>query len=492
MPENRANGRSLQGWTLALTSVGAMMVALDGTVVATALSRIRVDLDASIEQLEWTVNAYSLSFAVLLMTGAALGDRFGRRRFFAIGLGLFTVASVLCALAPGIGWLIAARAVQGCGAALVMPLAMALLSAAYPPERRARALGLFSGMMGIAVVAGPLAGGLVTQNLAWQWIFWLNVPLGALGVPLVLRRLPEGRGPAAAVDVVGLALVSLGAFGLVWGLVTADSAGWGSARVEVALAGGAASIVLFVLWELRVREPMVPMALFRSRGFSAGNGGAVFLYASLYGELFFIAQFLQTGLGDRPLTAGVHMLAWTTGVTVVAPLAGIWTNRIGARRLAVTGLALQAAAMLWIALLARPDLPYPRLIAPMIIAGCGISMAMPAAQISVINAVRPTQIGKASGVFNTLRTFGGVLGVAVLAPVFTAAGSYASPRAFTDGFAAAIAVCAGLSLAGSLAFLAIPGTARRKAAAVTAPAAPADKPVSAHDAMLEPVGSVKE
>ncbi|HEV2344377.1 MAG TPA: DHA2 family efflux MFS transporter permease subunit [Actinocrinis sp.] len=482
-------GRSSQRWTLALTSVGAMMVALDGTVVATALNRIRVDLGASIDQLEWTVNAYILSFAVLLMTGAALGDRFGRRRLFAVGLGLFTVASALCALAPGIGWLIAARTVQGCGAALIMPLAMALLSAVYPPERRARALGLFSGLMGVAVVVGPVAGGLVTQSLAWQWIFWLNVPLGVAGVPLALRRLPESRGPAGSVDATGLALITLGAFGLVWGLVTANSDGWASARVDVALAGGAASVVLFVLWELRAREPMVPMALFRSRGFSAGNGGSVFLYASLYGALFFISQFFQTGLGDRPLTAGLHMLAWTTGVTVVAPLAGAWTNRIGARRLAVTGLALQAAGMFWVSLIARTDMPYWQMITPLIIAGCGLSMAMPAAQISVINAVPPTQIGKASGVFNTLRQFGSALGIAVLAPIFTAAGSYATPRTFTDGFTAAIAVCAGLSLAGAVAFLAIPGAARK---AVTAAAATVDKPLSVRDAMLEPAGSVKE
>lgn len=486
----RRNERSIQRWTLALTSVGAMMVALDGTVVATALNRIRVDLGASIEQLEWTVNAYALSFAVLLMTGAALGDRFGRRRLYAVGLSLFTVSSALCALAPSINWLIAARTLQGCGAALVMPLAMSLLSAAFPPERRARALGLFSGLMGVAVVAGPLAGGLVTQDLAWQWIFWLNVPIGVVGVPLVLRQLPESRGPSGTVDVTGLALVTLGAFGLVWGLVTANSAGWGSARVDVALAGGAASILLFVRWELRAKQPMVPMALFRSRGFSAGNGGAVFLYASLYGALFFISQFLQTGRGDRPLTAGLHMLAWTAGVTVVAPIAGAWTNRIGPRRLAVTGLALQAAGMLWIALIARTDLPFPQLIAPMIMAGCGVSMAMPAAQISVINAVQPMQIGKASGVFNTLRQFGGVLGVAILAPVFTATGSYATPHTFTTGFTAAMAVCAALSLAGSIAFLAIPPTRR------AAPPAPATEPMSASDAILElelaPTGSVKE
>jgi EmrB/QacA subfamily drug resistance transporter len=424
------------------------------------------------------------------MTGAARGDRYGRRRLFAIGLSLFTVSSALCALAPGISWLIAARAVQGCGAALVLPLAMSLLSGAYPPERRARALGLFSGMMGVAVMAGPVAGGFVTQDLAWQWIFWLNVPIGVIGVPLVLRRLPESRGPSAAVDVPGLVLITVGALGLVWGLITANSAGWGSARIDVALAGGVASVVLFVRWELRSKHPMVPMSLFRSRGFSAGNGGAVFLYASIYGALFFVAQFLQTGLGDGPLKAGVHMLAWTTGVTIVAPLAGAWTNRIGVRRLAVTGMTMQTGGLLWVSLTVRSDISFPHLIPPLIISGCGAAMAMPAAQISVINAVQPTQIGKASGVFNTLRQFGGILGVAILAPVFTAAGSYATPHTFTDGFAAAIGVCAGLSFAGALAFAAIPSA--RTSTEPTSTPAPTAVPLSVRDAVLEPAGSVKE
>ena len=343
-------------------------------------------------------------------------------------------------------------------------------------------------------MAGPLAGGLVTQDLAWQWIFWLNVPIGVIVIPLALRRLPESRGPAATLDVTGLALVTLGAFGIVWGLVTRRLGRLGRGPRRRGARGGAASIILFVRWELRAREPMVPMKLFRSRGFSAGNGGAVFLYASIYGALFFIAQFLQTARGDGPLMSGLHMLAWTTGVTVVAPLAGAWTNRIGARRLAVTGLALQATGMFWVSIIARADLSYPQLIAPLIISGCGAAMAMPAAQISVINAVPPTQIGKASGVFNTLRQFGGVLGVAVLAAVFTAAGSYATPHTFTNGFVAAMAVCGGLSLAGAVAFLFIPPKSSESAPAPTpSPAsAPAPEPLSVRDVMLEPAGGVKE
>ncbi|MFF1637658.1 DHA2 family efflux MFS transporter permease subunit [Streptomyces sp. NPDC058246] len=457
-------------WVLGLASAASVMVALDATVVTTALSRIRLDLGTSIEELEWTVNAYSLSFAVLLMTGAVLGDRFGRRLVFTTGLTLFTAASAACALAPGVGWLIAARAVQGAGAALVMPLAMALLSAVYPPPERPRALGLFSGLTGLAVVAGPVVGGAVTQGLAWQWIFWLNLPIGLAVIPLVLRRVPESRGGSGSVDAGGLVLVTGAALGLVWGLVRSHAAGWGSAEVVGALIAGAFCGAAFVAWQRVAQRPMVPLGLFRLPGFAAGNTAGVFLYASLYGSLFFAAQYFQTGRGDTPLAAGLHLLAWTASVTVVAPLAGRLTNRIGARAPAALGLALQAAGMGWLALVATPSVPYGEMIAPMLIAGAGVSMAMPATQTAVLNAVTPEQIGKASGVFNTGRQLGGVFGVAVLALVFSKAGSYEGPAAFADGFAVSIAVSGALSLAGAVAALAIPG--RRGIAPGPAAAAP--------------------
>src|SRR6185437_12250230 len=254
--------RRAQSWALALTATASLMVALDALVVATALSTIRRDLHASLPTLEWTVNAYGLSFAVLLMTGAALGDRFGRRRVFVIGIGLFVAASVACALAPGVGWLIAARTVQGVGSALVMPLAMALLGAAIPPERRGAALGVFSALTGLAVVGGPLVGGFIVQSLAWQWIFWVNLPIGVALVPLVLARIEESHGPRTRLDVVGLALVSGGALGLVWGIIRANSIGWGDGEVLVALAAGALLMAAFVWWELRVDAPMLPMRYF--------------------------------------------------------------------------------------------------------------------------------------------------------------------------------------------------------------------------------------
>src|SRR5919197_1295871 len=436
--------RTSRVWVLALTSVASLIVALDALVVTTALSTIRTDLEASIEQLEWTVNAYNLSFAVLLLTAAALGDRFGRRRLFATGLGLFTAAAAACALAPDVGFLIAARAVQGAGAALVMPLSLAIVSAAFPPERRGSALGILMGVTGLAVASGPLVGGAVAQGLSWQWIFWINVPLGVLTLPLILTRLDESFGADAGLDVGGVALATAGALGLVWGLVRGNTAGWGSLEVVAALVAGALLTIAFVAWELRVREPMLPMRFFRSRSFSAGNAASFLLTASLFGAVFFMAQFLQTGLGYGPLGAGLRLLSWTVTLSVCAPIAGALVDRIGARPFIVVGLLLQGAGMGWIALIAEPGLAYGRLIAPLIIAGCGVSMALPAMQSAVVSSVAPQAIGKAAGVNSMMRQLGGVFGIAILVAVFAGAGGYASAQTFADGFAPAIGVSAGL------------------------------------------------
>ena len=438
-------------WVLIVASVASLMVALDALVVTTALPTIRAHLGASIEQLEWTVNAYTLSLAVLLMTGAALGDRFGRRRMFVAGLAIFSLASAACALAPNVGTLIAARAVQGAGAALVMPLGMTLLSAAYAPEQRARALGIFSGITGLAVLGGPVIGGAITQGIAWQWIFWINVPLGLLTIPVVLRRVAESHGPRSAPDLAGLALVTGAALGIVWGLVRGNSAGWGSLEVITALAAGALLAVAFVLWERRTKEPMLSMHLFASRPFSSGNAGIFFLSTSLFGAVFFMAQFLQIAQHHGPLDAGLRLLPWTATLFVVAPITGARIRRFGERPFAVAGLLLQAAGMGWIALIASPDVAYWRLVAPLAIAGCGVSMAMPALQNAVMSSVAPASIGKASGTFNMVRQLGGVFGVATLVAVFTGAGSYASVNTFSDGFTAALGVAAALSALGAAA-----------------------------------------
>jgi EmrB/QacA subfamily drug resistance transporter len=444
-------------WVVVLTAIGSLMAALDTLVVSTALTTIRVDLGASIGQLEWTVNAYNLAFAVLLITAAALGDRLGRRRLYALGLVLFAASSAVCALAPDVGWLIAARAVQGAGAALLMPLGLALLSAAFPAEKRGAAIGIFSAITGLAVASGPLVGGAVIQGVSWEWIFWINVPIGLVAAPLVLLKLRESYGPATALDVRGLALVTAGAFGIVWGLVRSNSAGWGSVEVVAALVAGCLLVAAFVAWELRAPTPMLPPHLFRSRSFAGGNAAIFFTFAALFGAVFFAAQLMQTGLGYGPLGAGLRLLPWTGTFMTVAPIAGMLADRIGERPLMVTGLLLQAAGMAWLALAAEPGASYPSLLGPLVVAGVGVSLAIPAAQNSVVANVAEQELGKAAGANSMMRELGGVFGVAVAVAIFGAAGSYASPADFIDGFGPAIGVAAGLSAAGALAGLALPG-----------------------------------
>ena len=444
-------------WVVVLTALGSLMAALDTLVVATALSTIRLDFGASVEQLEWTVNSYNLTFAVLLITAAAVGDRYGRRRLYAVGLAIFTASSAACALAPDIGWLIAARAVQGAGAALVITLGLALLSAAFPAEKRGAAIGIFSAITGLSVASGPLVGGAVVEGISWEWIFWVNVPIGLIAIPLVLSRIRESHGPDAALDLGGLALVSGGAFGVVWALVRGNQAGWGSFEVVATLVGGLLLFAAFVAWELRVREPMLPMSFFRSRAFSAGNGAIFLTLASLFTGVFFFAQFLQTGLGHGPLGAGLRLLPWTATFMTVAPIAGALADRIGERPLMSTGLALEAVGLAWIAIIAEPGMSYSSMLAPFIVAGVGVSMAIPAAQNSVIGSVDPSAIGKAAGVNSMMRELGGVFGIAVTVAVFAAAGGYASAQDFVDGFAPAIAVAALMAALGAVVALGLPG-----------------------------------
>jgi EmrB/QacA subfamily drug resistance transporter len=448
---------SAQKWVLGVTAAASFVVALDALVVTTALGTIRADLQASLGQLEWTVNAYILALAVLMLTGAALGDRFGRRRLFAVGLGIFAAASAACALAPGIGWLIAARAVQGAGAALVMPLALALLGAAFPTAQRGRAIGIVASVTGLAVLCGPLMGGAVVEGVSWPWIFWLNVPIAVALIPAALTRIDESHGPNSALDGPGLALATGATLALVWALVRGNTAGWGSREVVAAFAAGALAGGAFVWWERRAAAPMLPPALFRSRAFSGANAAMFFFWASGLGTLFFMAQFLQDGLGYGPLGTGLRLMPWGAATFVGAQLAGRTMSRVGERRFIAGGLGLHAACTAWIAAIAAPGLAYWEMVMPLVLSGAGVAVAVPAIQSAGLRSVRPEHIGKASGTLNTLRQLGGVFGVAVLAAVFAATGGYGSPQAFVDGFAPALGVAACLALAGAIAAAAVPG-----------------------------------
>jgi EmrB/QacA subfamily drug resistance transporter len=474
-----------QRWVLALTSLAGLMILLDALVVTTALHSIQLNLHASIVQLEWTINAYTLSFAVLLMACSALGDRYGRQRMLAAGLTLFTAASAACALAPNLGWLIGARAVQGAGAAAVMPAALALLSAAFDPEHRARALGLFAAVTGLATLGGPLVGGAIVQTLSWQWIFWLNLPIGAVLVPLVRTRLGESDRVARKLDYAGVGLVSVAALGLMWGLIRGNESGWASAEVVVAFVAGAAALAGFVGWELRTRTPLIPMGFFASRGFSAGNGSAFLLFASIFSGAFFFAQFLQVVLQQGPLGAGLRLAPWTATLFLVAPVAGKQVNKFGERPLVVTGLLMQAAGYGWIALVAAPNLAYPVLIAPLMLSGIGVSMAIPAAQSAVLRAVPMTAVGAASGTFNTMRQLGGAFGIALPAAVFAAVGGFGSVAAFSDGFASAIGTASVLALAGAVIGLLIPAGAPQVRAAVPTPTGHPETPEADAESIVD-------
>jgi EmrB/QacA subfamily drug resistance transporter len=464
--------RGQRSWALVLTSVAFFMTALDALVVVTALPAIHASLGGSVGTLEWTVNAYTLPFAAGIITAAAIGDKFGRRRVYVTGLLLFTLASAACALAPSAGALITARAFQGLGAALVTPLSLTILAAVFPPERRGTIVGIWGAIGGLAVAGGPLVGGAVVQGLDWHWIFWINVPIGLAAAILSTIRLPESRGGARRLDIGGLLLVAAGALALAWGLVRTTELGWGSAQVISALCLGAGLIAAFVAWERRVAEPMLPLRLLRIRAFTAANATGFMSMAAITSAAFLMSQFFQLGLGYTPLDTGLRFLPWTATPLVVAPIAGRLADRIGARPLMVIGMAMQACGLAWVALEVTAGASYGELVLPLVIAGVGISMAIPTTPTAALGAVPPGDIGTASGVLNTLQRFGTVFGVVIVAAVFSASGHLGSATGVVAGVRPALAASAGFSLLGALSALAV-GARRRSAIAEGTVQAPA-------------------
>ena len=445
------------GWTFAITSVVLFMAALDNLVVTTELPVIRAELDASLSELEWIVNAYTLTFAVLLLTGAALGDRFGRRRVFVIGIGVFTLGSALAALASSTEMLILSRALQGVGGAVIMPLTLTILSSAVSPERRALALGAWGGIGGLAIAIGPLVGGAIAEGLSWQWIFWINVPIGIVAAALAAYRLNESLGPDRKLDLVGLALASVGLVGVVWGVIHANELGWGSTEVLGTIAGGIVFLAAFLWWESRSATPMLPLRFFRSRTFLFANAASFLMFFGVFGAVFLMTQFLQFVQGYSPFEAGLRTLPWTGMPAIVAPIAGAVAGRIGGRPLLVAGLALMALGLGWFAAIATPDVAYSAQVPALVLAGIGMGLFFAPVAAVVLSSVRPEEEGKASGATNAIRELGGVFGVAVLAAVFAGRGSYISGEAFVDGMVPAIWV--GAAFVGVAAVLAalIPG-----------------------------------
>jgi EmrB/QacA subfamily drug resistance transporter len=444
------------GWVLAAASVASFMVALDLLVVATSLDTIRRDVGTSTGSLQWIVTAYGVSFAALLLTGAALGDRFGRRRTMSVGLAVFALGSAGAALAPGVGWLIASRALQGVGGAIVLPVGLTIVASVFPPGRRASAIGILEGVTGLAVIAGPVLGGAISQWLPWQWIFWINVPVAVVAIIVVRAVVDETFGPDRTIDLVGLLLVSIAATATVLALARGNEIGWSSAGSAGAGLIALVSATSFVCWERRAPAPMLPSRLFRSRGFPLGVATAFFVAASLYVAVFFMAQYLQADLGVDELGAGLRLLPWTATLFVTAPLAGVLADRLGYRPVLSCGVAAQTVGMAWIAAVADGSPPYSTLVLPLIVTGIGTSAALPVTQAAVIGAVGAGDVGKAAGVNNMFQELGGVFGVALGVAAFSGAGGRLLPGDFADGFVVAMTVAASLAAVAFCLSLTIP------------------------------------
>jgi EmrB/QacA subfamily drug resistance transporter len=448
------------GWVMALTSTAYFMVVLDSVVVITALPRMQRDLHVSLASLQWTLNAYGIAFAAGIITAAALGDRFGRRRLFTIGLALFTAASVACALAPNLSELIVARTLQGLGGAIVLPLSLTILTAAFPIERRGMIIGIYGGLAGLAVAMGPIVGGAVTQSIDWHWIFWINVPVGVVAVLLGVRLLPESYGARERLDLVGVGLITAGVASLVWALSRASNVGWSSTEVVGTLVAGAALLVVFVAWESSVGEPMVPPALFAARDFAIGNITTFLMSGAIFAGGLLVTEEFQLARHYSPVGAGLHLLPFFATPMLVSPLAGALSDRIGRRPIIVVGLGLLTAGFVWVAWRGSLRTSWIELVIALLIAGVGISMALPTVPTAVLSAVPAQDMGKASGINYMAQRFGAVFGVAIGSTVFATYGGLASPAAVTAGFKPALWACA--ALAGLAALTGMAMSARRR------------------------------
>lgn len=445
------------GWAVLITGLALFMASLDNLVVTTALPVIRVKLHAGLSGLEWTVNAYTLTFAVLLLTAAAFGERFGRRRMFIIGVTVFTLASAAAATAPSIGYLVAARAVQGAGGAMILPLSLTLLSAAVSAQRRTAALGIWGAIGGAAVALGPLVGGAVTTGWSWHYIFWLNVPIGLVLAPLALWKLRESRGVQTSLDLAGALLVSAGLFGVVFGLVRGNAHGWSSQGVVGSFVVGSVLLAIFSWWELRVDEPMLNLRLFQGRAFAATNVTAMLFSFGMFGAIFLLSQFLQTVQGYSPLGAGLRVLPWTGAPMLLAPLVGLLAQRWGGKPMVVTGLLLQAISLAWQATLITPTTPYVDLVPSFVLAGVGMTLFFVPLASLVLESVPKNLEGVASGTNAAFRELGGVLGIAVLGAIFSSYGGYASGQKYVHGLGPATYVGAAVVLVGAFSAMLVPG-----------------------------------
>jgi EmrB/QacA subfamily drug resistance transporter len=438
------------------TGIPMFMATLDNLVMTNALPVIHADLGATVEELQWFINAYTLVFASLILLTVGLGDRLGRRTIFIVGIAIFTLASVAAALSTDPSQLIVARAIQGIGGAGIMPLSLSLLSGAVSEKRRPLAIGIWGGIAGLGVAAGPLIGGAVVEGFSWQAIFWINVPVGILAIPFVLWVLPNAFGARVRLDIPGVLLAGLGVLGLVFGIVRGNDAGWDSFEVLGSLIGGAVLIAAFLFWESRTAAPLLPLRLFRDRSFSIANVVGFGFSFGMFGAVFILIQFLQVVQGASPLEAAVQTTPWTLAPMIIAPIAGILMPRVGTRILIVTGLTLQAAGLLGLAATMSADVAYTTMLPFFIAAGIGMSLVFAPSSTAVLANLKPHDTAKGSGTNSTLREIGVALGIAVLTAVFTGAGGELTPTDYVDAAIPAVAVGGAVLLATALVALFLP------------------------------------
>lgn len=456
------------GLVVAAASVPMFMATLDNLVMTNALPVLHETLGASVEQLQWFVNAYTLAFASMILVASALGDRFGRRTVFLAGIAIFGVGSVLAALSTDPGQLIAARAVQGFGGAGVMPLSLALISGGVAPARRPLAIGLWGGIAGLGVAAGPLVGGAIMEGWNWQAIFWINVPIAIVAIPLALFALRNQFGERARIDVIGAILTAGGVLAVVHAIVRGNDDGWSSLSVIGELVAGTLLLVGFVAWQARGRSPLVPLRLFRDRSFSLTNiVGFLFSFGAM-GAIFLLIQYLQVVQGATPLEAALQTTPWTLAPMFVAPVAGMIAPRVGTRALLTVGLLLQGVGLLWIGLAMSTDLDYTSLIAPFVLSGVGMGLVFAPMATALLATLGVVDHAKASGVNSTVREIGLALGTAVMTAIFVGAGGQLRPDMYVDAARPAVFTGAAVLFVGVVAALLLPSG---RAAASSAPVA---------------------
>jgi EmrB/QacA subfamily drug resistance transporter len=448
---------------VAAASLPMFMATLDNLVLTSALPVIRADLGSTVGQLSWFMNAYTLSFATFMLPAATLGDRLGRRRMMLAGIALFTLASIASALSTTSEALIAARAVQGLGAAAIMPLSLTLLAAAVPPAMRSAAIGIWGGVSGLGVALGPVIGGAVVEGVSWQAIFWLNVPVALVAIPLLVLAVPESRGAWQRLDPVGTTLIGGAVFLGIWGIVHGNDDGWSDPRVLGPLVVAALLVPAYLRWARVRAHAVLPLRLFSSRGFSVSNVIALFFTLGMFGTVFLLSQYLQIVQGYTPLEAGLRTLPWTAAPMVVAPIAGVIAPRTGLRPLLAGGLVLQTASLVWFARLTETGAAYPSFVPALLLAGVGMGLTFAPMATAVLQGLPEQDFAMASSANSTIREFGVALGIAVLTAVFLGNGGTLDPRGYDGAIGPALLTGAAAVAVAAIASVFAPGRGRPSA-----------------------------